>query len=80
MSIHTTVHGISNGTRKTTRFTTKDSNGAPYSWFFGYDSLIKAWILGDYTGYIRVLESTWRDSVPRIQMILANHGMTAEVN
>ena len=66
--------------RKTTRFIAKDSEGASYSWFFRYDVLLKAWVLGDYTGHVRVLESNWFNSVPRIRTILANHGMTAEVN
>lgn len=66
--------------RKATRFTAKDADGASYSWFFRYDPALRAWVLGDYTGHLRVLEMTWRDSVPRIQTILANHGMTAEVN
>ncbi len=66
--------------RKATRFTATDADGAKYSWFFRYHPTLRAWVLGDYTGYIRVLELTWRDSAPRIQMILANHGMTAEVN
>lgn len=67
-------------TRKTTRFIAKDSEGACYSWFFRYDGLVKAWILGDYTGHIRILESNWFSSVPRIRMILENHGMSADIS
>jgi hypothetical protein len=38
------------------------------------------WFLEDYTGYVRTLERNWLDSVPRIRMILENHGMTAEIS
>ena len=65
---------------KATRFIARDSDGASYSWFFRYDGLLKAWILGDYTGHVRILESNWFNSVPRIRTILANHGMTAEIS
>jgi hypothetical protein len=67
-------------TNKATRFIAKDANGAAYSWFFRYDGLLKVWVLGDYTGYVRVLESNWYSSVPRIRTILENHGMTADIS
>lgn len=71
---------MGNLSARTTRFTAKDADGASYSWFFRRDAKINSWVLGDYTGYVRVLERTWIDSIPRIHAILANHGMTAEVS
>ena len=31
-------------------------------------------------GYVRTLERTWAESVPRIRTILENHGLTADVS
>lgn len=66
--------------KKSKRFSAKDADGATYSWYFRYSPSLRVWVLGDYTGYERILEITWRDSVPRIRAILANHGMAAEIS
>jgi hypothetical protein len=65
---------------KTTTFTAHDAEGKPYRWAFWYDSAYRAWFLRDYTGYVRRMESNWYGSVPRIKLVLENHGMTAEVS
>jgi hypothetical protein len=54
--------------------------GHRYSWKFWRDAASQLWFLEDYTGYVRTLERNWLDSVPRIRMILENHGMTAEIS
>jgi hypothetical protein len=38
------------------------------------------WILKDHDQYERVLEKTWIDSVPRIQAIADNYGMTCNIS
>lgn len=65
---------------KVTRFTAKDADGAEYTWGFWRCRLTGYWFLRAYDGYVRCLAATWRDSVPRINGILANHGMTAEIS
>ena len=64
---------------KKARFTAFKS-GHRYTWKFWRDDTSRSWFLEDYTGYTRALEATWRDSVPRIRMILENHGMTARIS
>ena len=62
-------------------FTATASDGTKFTWRFWYDSRTPAaWMLQDHEGYVRTLERTWRDSVPRIQATVANYGLTAEVN
>ncbi len=58
-----------------------DAQGKRYQFKFWRDTLRPAyWMLEDYTGYVRTLETTWLASVPRIRLIVANHGMTCEVS
>ena len=38
------------------------------------------WLLRDHENYIRVLENTWIDSVPRIQTIANNYGVTCQIS
>lgn len=64
---------------KKTRFTATQ-NGQRFTWKFWYDSTARLWFLEDYEGYVRTLESTWVDSVPRIRTVLANHDMVAEIS
>lgn len=54
--------------------------GVRYTWRYWYDSQRRVWMLEDPERYVRALETTWRDSVPRIRTILANYGMEAEVS
>ncbi len=63
-----------------TKFTARDSAGNEYRWRFGRSKKSSLWYLKDPDGYIRSLESSWVDSVPRIQMVISNHGQTSEVN
>ena len=70
---------------KNTNFTaiytgTGEDNGKKFVWSFGRDPFQKAWILTDYEGYKRILESTWIDSLPRIKQVLANYGMEANIS
>lgn len=65
---------------KRTAFHATDSNGKRYTWAFWRDPLRNLWVLREHEGYGRNLESRWIDSVPRIQTILGNYGLTAEVN
>lgn len=64
--------------KSTTILRAKDASGKVYEWAFGKDG--KYWFLRDHTGYIRTLEATWRDSVPRILAIAANHGFAVNVS
>jgi len=65
-------------TGKATAFTAHDADGKAYRWTFWRDG--DYWMLRDYTGYLRTLEHTWIDSVPRIKSILEGHGMTADIS
>ena len=58
--------------------TAKDSNGRKESWRFWHDGAF--WFLQGPDAYVRTLEKTWRDSVPRIHSILENYGLAAEVS
>lgn len=53
-----------------------DSAGQIYRWTIGKDARRPAtWQLTDPAGYVRTLESNWRDSVPRVKLIAENHGL-----
>jgi len=65
--------------KKRTRFTATDPNtDEKQTWAFFKDGAW--WVLRDASGYERTLEKTWRDSVPRILLILDNHGFTANIS
>lgn len=53
-----------------------DNYGKPYAWDvtrrFGY------WELTDHDGYVRVLEPTWIQSVPRVKLCASNYGLTLD--
>lgn len=56
-----------------------DSDGRIHKWHFakarGY------WFLREPDGgYVRTLEKTWAESVPRIRVIFENYGLTTEVS
>ena len=38
------------------------------------------WMLKDPEGYVRTIEKTWKDSVPKIRTVLNNHAMEAEIS
>lgn len=42
--------------------------------------MVTVWRLEAPDGCVRTLETTWRDSVPRIEAIAANHGLTVRVS
>lgn len=55
-------------------------HGKKYRWYFYRDPQHNLWFLVDEKGYERALERTWNDSVPRIQEIISNHGMTCNIS
>lgn len=69
---------------KTTTFTATDAAGNKYKWSFWRDPRADnkkgLWFLKDPDGYVRSLENTWIDSVPRIRTILENHDMKADIS
>lgn len=65
---------------KVTRFMARNEAGQEYRWAFWFDKGYRAWFLRDCQGYERRLESNWIDSIPRIRLVLANYGMTAEIS
>jgi hypothetical protein len=54
----------------------KDETGKPHVWDVARRS--GAWELTDHDGYVRVLEPTWLQSVPRIKLCADNHGLTLD--
>ena len=62
---------------KVTTFAAFDKQGNRYQWAFYRD---QEWMLRDYTGYVRTLGKTWIDSAPKINLILDNHGMSANIS
>lgn len=55
----------------------KDDDGKQVSWSFYRDCRKPAaWMLRDHTGYLRTLEATYAESVPRVRVIAYNHGFT----
>jgi len=58
---------------------TGEDHGKKYKWKF-YRHPKHGWMLEDYEGYERPLEKTWIDSLPVIQRILSNHGMTCPLS
>ena len=65
---------------KVTRFTARDAECVEYRWAFWYDPGYRAWFLRDCDQYVRRMAETWIDSVPRIQMVLSNYGMSANID
>ena len=55
-------------------------DGTRHKFAFWRDPDQNHWMLLDDQDYVRVLEPTWRESVPRIKAILANFGMTADIS
>ena len=58
---------------------TGKDHGKPFTWNF-YRDAKHGWTLEDWNGYERTLEKTWIDSLPVIQRILSNHGMTCPLS
>ena len=58
---------------------TGEDHGKFFTWKF-WKHARSGWILEDWQGYERVLEKTWIDSLPVIQRILSNHGMTCPLS
>jgi hypothetical protein len=58
---------------------TGEDHGKSFTWKF-YRDPKHGWSLIDYNGYERTLEKTWIDSLPVIQRILSNHGMTCPLS
>jgi hypothetical protein len=54
----------------------KDASGKPHVW--DVTRRFGAWELTDHDGYLRVLEPTWIQSVPRIKLCAENHGLTLD--
>lgn len=54
----------------------KDTEGKGYTW--DVTRRFGRWELTDHDGYVRVLESTWLQSVPRIKLCASNYDMTLE--
>lgn len=69
---------------KISTFQAKDASGAPFRWAFwrddGHGKYAGYWMLRDHEGYVRTLESSWLDSVPKIRLILSNYGFYAEIS
>jgi hypothetical protein len=63
---------------KVVTFTAKDKSDKGHKWAFWREA--GTWMLRDYTGYVRALEKTWFDSVPKIKLIVENHGMSCNVS
>lgn len=55
-------------------------DGTKYTWTAYRCRETGYWFLVDPDKYERCLEKTWADSVPIINRILENHGMTAKVS
>ena len=50
--------------------------GTPVKWRVWRDGRHPAsWVLEDHIGTVRVLESVWETSVPRIRLIAENHNL-----
>lgn len=60
------------------RLTMCDAGGKAHTWRYWKEG--QFWMLEAPDGYKRTLEKTWRDSVPRIQAIAENHGLTVVVS
>jgi hypothetical protein len=54
----------------------KDHDGKPHVW--DVTRRFNAWELTDHDGYLRVLEPTWIQSVPRIKLCADNYGLTLD--
>lgn len=54
----------------------KDAFGKPHVW--DATRRFGAWELTDHDGYVRVLEPTWLQSVPRIKLCASNYGLTLD--
>jgi len=72
-------------TAKTTRFTCKDAEGNAYIWSFWKESQAhraqdRRWMMKDHEGYVRVLELTWIDSLPRMLLTIENYGFTSSLS
>lgn len=59
-----------------------EDKGKQFRWAFYREGRLKppAWVLRDHSGYERILEPTWRDSVPVINRVLTNYGMEADIS
>ena len=64
--------------KRANRFTATYKDGTKEIW--GFYKANGYWILQDPTGYERIMERNWIDSVPSIQLCLENHGLTANIN
>lgn len=63
---------------RTRTFAAFDKDGNRYTWKFWRDA--GYWFLQGPDSYMWTLEPNWLDSVPRIQGILENHGLTAAIS
>lgn len=55
----------------------KDDSGRRVLWSLYRDCRKPSlWMLRDHAGYLRTLEATYAESVPRVRMIADNHGYT----
>jgi hypothetical protein len=59
---------------------TGEDHGKTFTWKAYRCTASRYWVLMDWMGYERYLEKTWTDSVPIIQRIIENHGMTAKIS
>ena len=51
-----------------------DEDGNQYRWKFYRDPRTPVyWVLVDHTGYVRNLERTYAESIPRVKIIAENH-------
>lgn len=55
-------------------------DGTKQTWHFYASRLHGAWVLEEPDGYCRILEQSWRESVPRIREIAANYGAKVDVS
>jgi hypothetical protein len=58
---------------KKKNFTATHGDGTKHVWKFFRDG--GYWYLEDYTGYVRTMEKTWIDSLPKMRLCVENHGM-----
>lgn len=65
----------------TTFHITYRETGERFKWAFWRDPRKPAhWMLRDHEGYVRTLEPTWADSVPRIRLIADNYGCDCNIS
>jgi len=66
-----------NFSTKRTSFLVTHKDGKQYRWYFWRDGRNPAsWMLETHDGCVRTLEKVWIDTIPKIQLIAENYGMT----